>query len=62
VVADNAAEDLERFQRWRIRAAPGLKRLLKNVYFVRSALLRACLRQIGVVYFRQLSGTDESVP
>ena len=40
----------------------GLNRLLKNVYFVRFALLRACLRQIGVVYFQQLSGTDESVP
>jgi len=25
-------------------------------------LLRACLRQIGVVYFQQLSGRDESVP
>ncbi|HLQ50532.1 MAG TPA: hypothetical protein VK129_03485 [Terriglobales bacterium] len=24
--------------------------------------LRACLRQIGVVYFQKLSGTDESVP
>jgi len=26
------------------------------------APLRACLRQIGVVVFQQLSGTDESVP
>ncbi len=45
---------------WTKQKMQGLNRLLKNVYFVRSASLRACLRQIGVVYFQQLSGTDES--
>jgi hypothetical protein len=35
----------------------GFQQLRKNVYSVRSASLRACLRQSGVAHFQQLGGT-----
>jgi hypothetical protein len=44
------------------RLTARLKTLRKNPRSVRFASLRACLRQNGVVYFQQRSGTVETVP